>query len=588
MSLFLLPIFILLALLLVASSWFSQQTRRKAFRIAALFAGAVALLMLAFLQLNKEEARQGILLTEGYSPDTLEGLLRKYDEALPVFAYKVQANVANATLLAEPAQLLVSAPDIQRLHILGQGLRKNELISLGTVDIEMHLNEVEGISEAQWSNQVAVGSFFRIQGKWQGNQQDTVKVLLEVSGRAVDSALVNPEVSPYFALRYQPKLSGMFVYTLRAISQDTISYNVPTVITDPEPLRVLIVTSSPGFEVRFLKDYLASLQHQVVVWTRISKDIWQQEWLNRGALQQGRLSAALLEEVDLVLMDEEYRNSLSSAEKTTLHEAILNRGVGLLTWTNKNSGQLQRQGASNIKVLPTQSQSTEITIQSAVEQRSIQYEAPGARIEQLPGIQTWLSDQAGAALTVGQRQGRGIEAFSVATDSYTWFLRGDSTYYAAYWATILSNLSVGVRGSGSWYIPNRFALQQEDVVEICFEGADVPAKALVSSIQGTPQALSFEQDAYLPYIYTAKFAPQQAGWYKVTSDTLVQSFYVQPQGSWRALHASLRQHDTRNWVLSNDGAEVHPASEIPFRLPLWIPFVFFAVCASLLWLEEKL
>jgi hypothetical protein len=581
---------VILALVILASMWLAKHKRRPLLRLVAICVGLAGLISLAFINGTHKGATQAILLTHGYSPDSLQALLsNNLEEEVPVFVHgDAQPVPAGAIRIASPAMLRLQEPGVQHVHVIGHGLPAQSLQELKGLSIYAQLNRAKGITESQWTSTVQIGENFEVKGQWFDSQLDSVKVLLEVAGALEDSVKLAGREGSLFTLRYSPRLTGNFVYRLLAVTPDTFSYEMPVQVKESRALRVLIITSSPGFEVRFLKDYLASLQHQVTVWTKISQDIWQQEWVNRSPLRKARLSDRILAGTDIILMDEGYRNSLSGREMEVLQRAVQERGLGLLTWTDNSSGGVKDLGNDPIKLQRSQGTSRPVKLTILAREESISYEAPPGRIESATGLQPWLKDENNLVLSAGRRQGRGIEGFSVVPDTYTWFLQGDSTYYAAYWATVLSKLSAGLVSENAWYLSENGIAFPHKAVPLVYEGQFLPVQPSVQGPQGAREVLNMQQDVLLPYRYTASFTPQEPGWHHVTTDSLELSFYVHHTHDWAQKQARYTYSTTVNWLRDYSNSNDEVANTKPFRLPLIIPFILFVLAAGMLWLEEKL
>ena len=124
-----------------------------------------------------------------------------------------------------------------------------------------------GFVTADWQRQLQQGQRLAVQGRWRG---PGVKILLTGLGATLDSA----EGVADFVVHTVPAQSGRAVYRLVAVrGADTLEQeDVPVEVEPVRPLKVLVLASSPGFENRFLMNWLAAGGHEVAARISVSKD----------------------------------------------------------------------------------------------------------------------------------------------------------------------------------------------------------------------------------------------------------------------------------------------------------------------------
>jgi hypothetical protein len=102
----------------------------------------------------------------------------------------------------------------------------------------------------------------------------------------------------------------------------------------PKPISVLLLQDAPGFEQKFLKNWLTDHGYQLAARTRISKQLFDQAFSNRASANLLNINANLLSGFDLLLTDEASLNSFSALEQLQIRAAIREKGLGLLVTTD--------------------------------------------------------------------------------------------------------------------------------------------------------------------------------------------------------------------------------------------------------------
>jgi len=311
-------IVVCLSLLLLATLlWWEIRRENKARRAGRVIATILLVASLAAIALpitytssRITGGREGVLLTEGYDPDS------------------ARVYLSSGVEVKDLKDLRVSA-----LHILGYGLTGDERDAiLPDVPVLFHPSPMgTGIMAVNWTQQVLPGQTCRVQGSFYNTTGRPVKLLLFGIGSMLDSAEVRSQEMD-FELRTVPAQADRAVYRLAVVEgKDTIEQeNIPVEVLPVRPRKILILAASPDFENRFLAGWLSEKGHGVVVRTAISKDKYDHAFLNTPAMAVDHLSSSLLAQFDGVIADAAELRAIAPAEHAALWNAIAEKGLGLV------------------------------------------------------------------------------------------------------------------------------------------------------------------------------------------------------------------------------------------------------------------
>ena len=327
---------LLLGLGLMLMAWRRPRRRQRGARVLAGALAAGALWLTAFppprhLPAARAEA---IVLTNGYAPDTLRQLLRRLGKGTPVWAYGAVKAPPKARPLASLLALAEQRPALHRLHVLGQGLPAAELPSLGPLRVQLHSGApFAGFRTALWPPKLTLGAVLRVEGTVAApGGADAAWVVLRAAGAGRDSVRLSAG-SGAFHLRYQPKAAGLATYELllRRPGQPPLTEPVPVEITAPTLPAVLLLTATPAFEFKFLKNYLAEAHYPVALRTGVSRGLVQTDFVNQPTLALDRLTPGLLAHYSVVIADAATLAGLAAVETQAVQAAIGAGRLGLVT-----------------------------------------------------------------------------------------------------------------------------------------------------------------------------------------------------------------------------------------------------------------
>ncbi|QHL87925.1 hypothetical protein GU926_10980 [Nibribacter ruber] len=587
---------LLLALAVLLGAWLTWEAvrradrRRLAGRIVASWVavGCLALLVSPPSITRTYSATEAILLTEGYSSDTLTSVLKTLSPKPKVFSYDVKAD--RATQITDFTQFKARNPAVQTVHFLGHGLEEETLTELGNVQVIPHLSRLPtGVLSAFWPHKITLGEEVKVQGKFTSADQPT-KLYLQAAGANRDSIEFKKGAEQPFEFRFRPKASGRFVYHLQWKGADDSVYQeaIPVTVQEPRKLAVLILASSPSFEVKFLKNALAQRGHGVALRTQVSKGIFQTELVNLPALSLTRITAPLLQKVDVVLLDAAMLQGLTGVEKQLLQQAVRQRGVGLLTsFPGSDPKQIPFFSEAVFTPIPEKTAKNALVIWDGETASTATLPITSFAIKPLGGQQTlvWRPGKQ-QALAVRSRKGLGQVGVSVMPETFPLALEGKERLYQSYWASMLSSLAAPLEVPAVLVLPNLASVQEP--VSVTLSAGNTSIDRITHTATGKPVSLVSSASALFTNRKTFQLWPQTPGWHSLALPDNNLPFYFYPSAAWKTYQLHQRQQALlkKAQVLLNPARNTDITRQEP--LPLW-PFALVLLTAlGFLWVEEKL
>ncbi|MBD2720666.1 hypothetical protein [Hymenobacter armeniacus] len=582
---------VLLGLGLLAQAW--RGHRRRMLRALAGLVAAEALWLTAFPPTRQVPAARGqaILLTANYSPDTLRQLLRRLGAGTPVWRYGDLTAPNKTRPLNSLLTLAEQQPKLQGLHVIGRGLAAAELPMLGNMPIRLHPEAAAaGFSTALWESKLPLGDVLRVEGTALLPKADAPAwACLLAAGTVRDSVRVPAGGGP-FRLRYQPKTGGLSLYELqlRRGGRQLAAEPVPLEVTTPPLPAVLLLTATPSFEFKYLKNYLAETHYPVALRTTVSRGLVQTDFVNQPATDLARLTPALLARYAIVVADAATLAALTPAETGALQGAITAGRLGLLVVAE--AGPLPRSvpGRTDFAVLPRAAAQASAQPLTWPDAPAGARAALPAQLRPAAGLQPLASGPGQAVAAANRRVGLGFVAVSLVPETFPWGLQGRPDLYRSYWNRLLTAARPPAPTEAAWQVGTRWPRPQQPLL-LHLTAAFPKSQPTVRALSAGPTVrLALRQDTRLPEWSTAQFWPQAPGWHKLTGPGRVtHSFYVYPAGAWAGPEREERQLAVVQQAMAAPGAAV--ASEtVAQPWPAGWFFALFLLAAGYLWLEEKL
>ena len=604
----------LLGLGLMVRAWQRPRQRQRGWRVLAGGLAALALWGMAFPPRHHLPATpaQAILLTPGYSADTLSRLLRQLGQGTPVWTIDSISGPALARPLPSLLALTEQQPPLQRLHVLGDGLPAADLPLLAGLARQTHGSAARpGLQTAYWPRQLALGQTLLVEGSVTAFSSDaaaspaasSVWVVLRAASGRRDSARL-PGSGGSFRLRFSPKVAGLAVYELllRRPGQPTQAEPLPVEIITPPLPAVLLLAAVPSFEFRFLHEYLGEAHYPVALRTGVSRGLVQTGFLNQPSLPLQALTPALLAHYDVVVADAASLAAASAPEARALQNALSAGRMGLVMLAEAQPLPRAAPGraAFALRARPTPAAMQSLRWPSA----------PGPAKAALPGqllpsaqLRPLVYGPAGLLAAARCRVGLGLAVVSVVPETFQWRLAGQSAVYASFWNQLLGAAVPPAPMASQWRPGSRWPRPHQPCW-LHLAGAAPSGAVTVAALAGGPHVrLALRQDPRLPERSTAQFWPPAAGWYRLAGPgPAVASFYVYPPTAWAGPEQLARRTAARRWAAVTSGAGRLALGAASFhepgaaKAPLgptqpwptgWF-FALFLLAAGYLWLEEKL
>jgi hypothetical protein len=535
----------------------------------------------------------GILLTEGYQPDTLRQLRRQLGAGTPVWSYGVPAP-AGTRPLGSLLALAERRPALRQLHLVGRGLPAADLPALGQLAIKQHQNPVfSGFRDARWSQSLQLGQPLEVAGAVAlpgGVGPAWVSLWLAGAGR--DSVRL-PATGGAFWLRGVPKVAGLLraALVVRQAGRVVATEPVPVEVIAAEKPAVLLLAAVPSFEFKFLKNSLAAQGRAVALRTTVSRGLVQTEFLNQPAQPLDHLTPALLAHYPLAVADAATLATLPAAESEALQAAVRAGRLGLVVLAEAAPLPANTPGRAAFGVVaqPT-------TGAGASPQPLTWAEGPAglrapvpARLRPGPALRPLAMSTGGTLAAAGSRVGLGAVVVSTVAETFRWALGGQTAAYASFWGLLLGAATPPPAPAATWQLATRWPRPQYPLA-LRRAGALPQATALptVRPLAGGPAArLALGQDTRLPEWSTAQYWPGAAGWHEVRGPGRERStFFVFDSAAWRGPKLAERRQ-----ALAQRAVPVVPLGAAGTTQQPWPAgwfFALFLLAVGFLWLEEKL
>jgi hypothetical protein len=570
--------------------WKEYRRANKAYlvlRLAAALLAAVALGCI-ILPVNyvKEITRQGdhsaVLLTAGFAPDSLNAY---QGNKLFTTDRSVQNQYPKAKLIRLD-ELKADSPAISKLLVFGYGLDRPELSELGRLPVVFHPALAPGgIASVDWNQKLKTGEILKIQGKYKNDGLKPVKLVLQGLNTQLDTAHIGAKSYSDFELNTVPKNEGRALYHLLAIAgKDTLeNESLPLEITPVNPLKILMLSASPDFETRFLKNWLSQNGFSVAVRSAISKDKFSSEQVNMPPLKIDKLSAALLDKFDLVIGD----LSVLKQQSAVLRQEVTQKGLGIIIRADsafKASSWLQNDfpvEKFNVRNPPPVS----LTIKGRKDKLVALKIDPDYIVRQ-PGTQPLVHDAQNHLLVNSSLAGAGRLTFTTISNTYNWVLSGNKDDYGSFWSVLISNTARKAPLTENWSVGPQLPSVNEPA-SLQRSASSVPAQISADQAFVAP-----EQNPMIPFEWNGLYWPATSGWHAVKQGAgQLAWWYVYRKDEWQQARAMKKLLATR-WYADSYAPDSSVTKAIHEKIRIEVPKIYFylllLLAVTFLWVEGKL
>jgi hypothetical protein len=588
---------VLLAMSLSVAAWRRANRSRLGLRVGAGLLAATGLWLLAFPPSKPLRAAttEALLLTDGYSPDTLRHLLQRLGPGTRFWRYAAPAASPDTPTLSNLAALRQRLPSLQRLHVLGQGLPAADLSELGSLGLVMHYSAPRpGFRMAVWARSTQVGQPWAVEGYLDNaGVKEPIWVRLRAAGGLRDSVRLPAGRGP-FRLQFTPKVAGRTVYELDAHATAASGLRIdpeplPLDVVPARPLHLLLLAATPSFEFRFLKEHLARQGHAVALRVGLSRGLTQTEFLNQSASNIGQLTPTLLTHTDVVVADAASLAALSGSETSALQAALRNGQSGLVLLADPVPTLPRALPARPDFVLQVQS------AKAAQEPQALHWAAAGpakalvpATLRPTPALRALITTQGQQPVAAARRLGLGQLVVTTVTETFPWVLQGNTVAYASYWSQLLS-AAVPPAAPAATILPEN-PWPRPDAPVTIQTTALASGPITIRSAAGQPAQVALQQDEVVPEWSVGTYWPSTSGWHQASGQGTSSWFYVFTKQQWQGPEASFRQQAAARWQAQHPSASQPVVAGTTATEPWsrWWGFGLFLLGSGLLWLEEKL
>lgn len=591
---------LLVSLVLLAFlGWQNWKRTNKKYLWMRLLAslGLVASLVLIGLKPawnTASNTQTAILLTDNYLQPVVDSL-RKAEDSVLVFRYAgtTSPKKLENTEVPDAAFIQRNYPSLGKVHIVGNGIPAHQLPLFKQYQTHFYLNNLPaGFQEVSYPKQTVAQERFTVKGSYRNLADTSVRMLLTSPGGAVDSVLINGKQTEAFSLGDKPKEAGKYVYRLLVKNPkgDTLSHELLPINIDPKrKLHVVIINNFPRFETKYLKNWLAEKGHAVAVRSVISKNKVKDEFANQTAINF-RLSAQLLKQTDLLILDAEYAQGLGAGTLATLQQVIKEQGLGVLIQADESGGvpvTLARFPLGRIDRDKVRISGNDFGIKGNFELAQLPY-----LLQQKLGTLALVRSTQGQTLVGYNIKGLGTVGISLVEESYQMLLDGKPKYYAAYWSHILNKLAKKQRPASFWQVNTLFPMVNNACELTLNTGLIKPIGELINK-SGVSEFYLQNQFGF-PQKWNGLVWAHRAGWHQlvVKGDTTSRTpLYIFAEQDWKNWRITQRIEANQQWAKANKPAIKTSKKTTLFYqtpIPLWHFFVVFLLSAGFLWLEPKL
>ncbi|MFD0763637.1 hypothetical protein ACFQZI_02145 [Mucilaginibacter lutimaris] len=518
---------------------------------------------------SRSAERKVILLTDGFDVDSIKAA----DTSV------VTTDIADKKRYPK-AKLINSLDELNKtdqLHVYGYGLRADELAQLDSMPFIFHPAKApSGISHVSWNGHLKAGEPLHVQGIYNNTSAQKVKLVLSGLNTGLDSVILPANTQTSFSLSASPKTTGKMVFSL---STDTaVQGSIPIQVSAVKPLKILMLSASPDFESKFLKNWLTGNGYAVALRSVISKGKFNSEYINIAQFNSDKLSAQIFDEFDVVIGDLSVLNGLSPAEEGALKQAVTDNGLGLIVRadTIEKTSWLQRQFPVD-RAGGKEPGAASVIINGKSSIGKLNYGM--ANIIYRNGTKPLVKTAHGEILASNTIVGSGRVVFTTINSTFSWMLRGNNADYNALWSALITNAA-----------RKDNAVQDEiEFLSPPYIGSPVQlqfAQGKASPVIINNETVAIVQSPNVPFEYTAQYWPAASGWQNMQG----KSWYVFANSDWRAAQAATKLSATEKYAKSHE-ISGNVTKQIQQKVRIDVPKIYFYIlllaACTFLWVETK-
>ncbi|MGB0839503.1 MAG: hypothetical protein ACPGXL_05155 [Chitinophagales bacterium] len=596
-----------LVLLLVSAYLVWKQPRRRWFRAICYLGVLVSLLVIAcrpYTTQSTENGEEVVLLSQNFQDTNLQALLDSIGEQIPIYFLQENDTLPSSSSIypsiSNVSLLLHAHRELKKLHILGDGIPTEQLPQLANMPTEWQLNDYpEGIQEIYWTHKVQQGKPLIVEGSIYNPSGQQVTLFLEMGQNQMDTLKSSQKRQIPFRLTGDTKLAGRFLDALVVkIGATTQRYPIPyRVLRNPEK-QILIISTQPSFEIKFLKNWLSEQGYGVAIRSQISKDKFRYEHLNRSEQDLKTLNKTLLAQFDWLIADHLSIDQMETTTKTVVEAAIEEEGMSLLVLADEKQ---LRNANRNKSLLPMDWQQQINGNKQA--KTSLQFEDKISTIEVSPldfkitpefGSDVIFKTSNDNIICISKQKGLGKSAISLLPKTYTWQLKGEKASYETVWTHISEKMLVNYEEETHWLLPNPVPCQGERFLfELLQPTLPTSQKVELVMPNGQTKHVAMSEQLHRGRYQGIVMVGEQ-GWHKLQlngGDIADEEVYIFSKEDWQNIRQTKRMVTNKQFAKKqNSRVEQGLATTLSHQKHYvdltWI-FMLFLMSMAGLWLEPK-
>ncbi|MGH8054739.1 MAG: carboxypeptidase regulatory-like domain-containing protein [Stenotrophomonas sp.] len=567
-----LPLVILAVAVLVASVRRCLAPRPPRMRLLLLLllqaAAAVLLYLTLYPPSQPTQAGSLVIATRGATAADVAKLPAATRLRLPE-----AAEISGVALVPDLATALRQHPGTRELVIVGEGLPARDRDTALPGALRYIAGPAPtGLVELHAPPLLVPGARFEVSTRVQGLQNVRVE-LLDPSAHRVDIAA--PDKNGRVRLAASARDAGDVQFALRVLDADGKVLDqlpVPVRVRAVAAPALRLLAAAPGPELKYLQRWAADSGATLQTGIQVG-----------GGVQLGDAPAALdtssLAKLDLLLLDERRLAALSSAQRSSIGNAM-RAGLGVLV---RMTGPLDGNARRALRDWGMEARGGEQTAPLKLVADAGQPSEPNTAVPALErfNLSTPGNDDVpllhaadGSAVGSWRAIGQGRLGVLPVSDSYTLVLAGHAPHHAELWNRVLATLARPLPESPLSQLPAWAWAGERTALCGLLAGAQAQAP------DGTRNALLPDPQAN----NCSGWWPTQPGWHTISTADAQATLLVLNPADARALHSQQMRDATL--ALRGNSNPQH-ANRIPTPGPRWPWLLAFVLVAALLWWLER-
>jgi hypothetical protein len=563
-----------IAVSLLAFFVYRESQRALKYIIGRIIASSLLMISLLGLFLNPtyQEVKKPdaiLLLTKGYPQSKVDSIVQKCP-ALKVIRTKSAAPYSNSSILKSWYAL----SDENLFCVAGEGIPS---YALGVLDHKtfqfIPASLPQGITRLIIPDNIYANDQTLLQGKF--NASEKTKLKLMGPGGIEDSVTLSKgEVS--FSLSFTPKQSGNFIYSLVfGIRGSTFIERLPIVVMPERQLRILFIQKFPTAEVRYLKNFISTKNHQVGLRYQVSKSNFTYEYGNMPHFQIDRLSSNLLNSFDLLFIDQKSYDELNTFEKNDLKKSIAS-GLGVIFLLHNPKDKMVNE------FFPLKSKTSVDTTHIRLSSRS--------RVLPVLPIE-FVIDPSLLVVTRSKNRvlsgyffsGQGKIGFQFVQETFRLLIEGNTDDYASFWVTLIGNTARTIGSDFKLKLITPFPYYPNEPIEIAAFSTGLQPSLYADSVR-----IPMTENALVDDYWTGESWAAQSGWHqlRLSHDSTQLNYFVSDTSEWKPLKISNQMKANRISQHLSIADAKNMTQQVP--VPAILFYVLFLFSSAFLWLAPKM